>query len=134
MLFTYTVRFRKRFPTLPRFAVLRTFFSFPLGLRVLTITMPDSAPKRSLTSADDTQQPRPKRTVVRKRAALACEECRVRKRRCDSAIPACGGCTKRMVACVYSAELEAREWHQMYVLSIASTPFMKKLMVRVSLE
>ncbi|KAJ5520864.1 fungal-specific transcription factor domain-containing protein [Penicillium fimorum] len=42
------------------------------------------------------QPPGAKRRMIRKRAALACEECRVRKRRCDGAMPACSGCTKRI--------------------------------------
>lgn len=49
--------------------------------------------------------------VTRRRAALACEECRVRKRRCDGAMPACGGCMKRMSTCIYSSEVQARAWN-----------------------
>ncbi len=47
---------------------------------------------------------------MRKRAPLACEECRTRKRRCDGAVPICGGCTKRMSCCVYLAELQEKAW------------------------
>lgn len=59
------------------------------------------------TSADPS---RTKRQAVLKRAPLACEECRVRKRRCDGAVPICGGCMKRMTDCVYLAELEEKAW------------------------
>ena len=52
---------------------------------------------------------------MRKRTVLACEECRVRKRRCDGVVPACGGCTKRRSQCIYSCEVEAKEWNQRYV-------------------
>ena len=54
--------------------------------------------------------PGPKGPAVRKRAPLACEECRTRKRRCDGAVPICGGCTKRMSCCVYLAELQEKAW------------------------
>ncbi|MBE3044050.1 Zn(II)2Cys6 transcription factor [Candidatus Bathyarchaeota archaeon] len=64
--------------------------------------------KRTRTANDDGE--RGSRKAHRKRAALACDECRVRKRRCDGAIPACGGCTKRLSTCVYSSEVEASAW------------------------
>lgn len=50
------------------------------------------------------------RKAQRKRAALACDECRSRKRRCDGGIPACGGCARRLTTCVYSSEVEAGAW------------------------
>ena len=54
----------------------------------------------------------PKKKSVRHRASLACEECRTRKRRCDGATPACGGCVKRMSACVYASEIHAKTWRE----------------------
>lgn len=57
---------------------------------------------------------------MRKRAALACDECRVRKRRCDGVIPACGGCTRRRSTCVYSSEVEARAWQSSTIQSLRS--------------
>ncbi|KAK4447154.1 fungal-specific transcription factor domain-containing protein [Podospora aff. communis PSN243] len=60
----------------------------------------------------------PKRPAIRKRAPLACEECRMRKRRCDGAVPICGGCTKRMTSCVYLAELQERAWQQDTIQSL----------------
>ncbi|KAJ9632943.1 hypothetical protein H2204_007511 [Knufia peltigerae] len=59
-----------------------------------------------------------KHAGVRKRTVLACEECRVRKRRCDGAVPACGGCTKRRSQCIYSSEVEAKEWNQSMIQSL----------------
>ncbi|KAJ9149934.1 hypothetical protein NKR23_g4087 [Pleurostoma richardsiae] len=81
--------------------------------------MPETSSKRARAEDDGGSQPaRCKRKTVRKRAALACEECRVRKRRCDGAIPACGGCARRMSACVYSSEIEARAWHTSMIQSL----------------
>ncbi|OCK73997.1 hypothetical protein K432DRAFT_269721, partial [Lepidopterella palustris CBS 459.81] len=37
----------------------------------------------------------------RKRTAIACEICRVRKSRCDSGKPSCGSCVQLGVACSY---------------------------------
>lgn len=92
--------------------------------------MQDSVQKRGRSKVDEPRLPRAKRTMVRKRAAFACEECRVLKRRCDGAYPACGGCMKRMVVCVYSSELEAKEWHRRYTTSTISALFGKLLMLR----
>jgi len=47
--------------------------------------------------------------------------CWTRKRRCDGAVPICGGCTKRMTACVYLAELQERAWQQECVNSYLPT-------------
>ncbi|CEL03670.1 hypothetical protein ASPCAL04818 [Aspergillus calidoustus] len=61
-----------------------------------------------------------KKEITRNRAVLACEECRARKRRCDGAIPACGGCVKRMSACVYAAEIHAKVWRDSMIQSLRS--------------
>ena len=70
-----------------------------------------SAKRVRSDDGDSLQQLSSRKRAVRKRAAVACEECRIRKRRCDGAVPACGGCAKRMSECVYSADVEARAWH-----------------------
>ncbi|KAH6698494.1 fungal-specific transcription factor domain-containing protein [Leptodontidium sp. MPI-SDFR-AT-0119] len=82
--------------------------------------MPQTGDRRSRLSDDDSPAPAPKRTATRKRAPLACEECRVRKRKCDSATPSCGACTKRRTICVYLPEIQAREWHQSMIQSLKS--------------
>jgi hypothetical protein len=73
---------------------------------------PTKRPRQDGPEPDNTPAgpPRTKRQAVRKRAPLACEECRMRKRRCDGAVPACGGCTKRLSSCVYLAELQEKAW------------------------
>ncbi|KAK5061072.1 hypothetical protein LTR84_007613 [Exophiala bonariae] len=74
--------------------------------------------KRRGDAPNKAEPPPSKRTMVRKRATLACEECRTRKRRCDSAFPACGGCKKRKSDCVYSAEIEAKQWNFSMIRSL----------------
>jgi hypothetical protein len=71
----------------------------------------DGSSKRTLPNEENTQSP-PRKKAIRHRAALACEECRARKRRCDGATPACGGCVKRMSACVYSSEIQGKAWRE----------------------
>ncbi|KAL3464907.1 fungal-specific transcription factor domain-containing protein [Aspergillus heterothallicus] len=61
-----------------------------------------------------------RKKITRNRAALACEECRARKRRCDGAVPACGGCVKRMSACVYASEIHAKVWRDSMIQSLRS--------------
>ncbi|CAH0051365.1 unnamed protein product [Clonostachys solani] len=76
--------------------------------------------KRARTDDDSNPNPDTRRRAVRKRAALACDECRVRKRRCDGGFPTCGGCTHRRSACVYSSEVEARAWQSSTLQSLRS--------------
>ncbi|KAH6698505.1 fungal-specific transcription factor domain-containing protein [Leptodontidium sp. MPI-SDFR-AT-0119] len=45
-----------------------------------------------------------KRRLLRRKGALACDECRTRKRRCDGDLPSCGGCTKRTCPCIYPSD------------------------------
>lgn len=71
-------------------------------------------------TVDDNGSQRYRRKAGRKRAALACDECRTRKRRCDGAFPACGGCARRMSTCVYSSEMEARAWQSSTIQSLRS--------------
>ena len=75
-----------------------------------------SAKRRHLDTDDDPlplpPTGRARRMGPRKRAAMACEECRVRKRRCDGGIPSCAGCEKRRSACIYSSEIDGRIWYR----------------------
>ncbi|KAK4171980.1 putative transcriptional activator [Triangularia setosa] len=64
--------------------------------------------------------PAPKRPAVRKRAPLACEECRTRKRRCDGALPYCSGCKKRLSTCVYLADIQEKAWQNDMIRSLRS--------------
>ncbi|RHZ54425.1 hypothetical protein CDV55_101687 [Aspergillus turcosus] len=58
---------------------------------------------------------RPKRRKV----AVACDECRARKVRCDGIQPVCGPCTKRSDArCVYTGEPEKRRAVRNYIASL----------------
>ena len=89
---------------------------------VISYKPPPFVPRREIPMGANSDQPvtgkrarnddaqRGGRKAQRKRAALACDECRARKRRCDGGIPACGGCTRRLSTCVYSSEVEARAW------------------------
>ena len=70
---------------------------------------PNVSKRAPLDDADPAQiTKKPKR--VRKRAAIACEECRMRKRRCDGAAPACGACMKRMKNCNYASDGQPEDW------------------------
>ncbi|KAL3440787.1 fungal-specific transcription factor domain-containing protein [Aspergillus insuetus] len=75
--------------------------------------------KNSLEDSDKPSEGA-KKKITRNRTALACEECRARKRRCDGAIPACGGCVKRMSACVYASEIHAKVWRDSMIQSLRS--------------
>ncbi|OQE43137.1 hypothetical protein PENCOP_c003G04534 [Penicillium coprophilum] len=77
-----------------------------------------STTKRKCTNEFDTQSATPKKKTVRHRVTLACEECRARKRRCDGATPACGGCVKRISVCVYASEIQAKEWRDNMIHSL----------------
>ncbi|KAH7116553.1 hypothetical protein B0J13DRAFT_613411 [Dactylonectria estremocensis] len=82
-----------------------------------SLTMATNAER---TAVEDNGTQRYRRKAVRKRAALACDECRTRKRRCDGVFPACGGCARRMSTCVYSSEMEARAWQSSTIQSLRS--------------
>ncbi|KAJ5636946.1 fungal-specific transcription factor domain-containing protein [Penicillium longicatenatum] len=77
-----------------------------------------TAKRKSIVEEFDTRNATPKKKGVRHRAALACEECRARKRRCDGATPACGGCMKRTSVCVYSSEIQTKMWRNSMILSL----------------
>lgn len=77
--------------------------------------MTSQEPEKRKRSHDQEQPPR--RAATRKRQATACEECRLRKRKCDGALPACEGCSRRMCECVYLSGVQAWEWHQKYCLN-----------------
>ncbi|KAF9894111.1 hypothetical protein FE257_009084 [Aspergillus nanangensis] len=78
---------------------------------------PQSA-KRRRPPPSNTDPPQHPRKATRKRATLACEECRVRKRRCDGATPVCGGCMKRMSTCIYASDVQAKEWRNNVIQSL----------------
>ncbi|KAH8425056.1 Zn(II)2Cys6 transcription factor domain-containing protein [Aspergillus melleus] len=53
----------------------------------------------------------PDRPTKRRKIAVACDECRTRKVRCDGIQPVCGPCVKRSdqgVQCVYTGEPEKK--------------------------
>ncbi|CAI7607099.1 unnamed protein product [Penicillium palitans] len=54
----------------------------------------------------------------RRKIAVACDDCRARKVRCDGIQPVCGPCSKRTdqgLQCVYTGELEKRRARQTYI-------------------
>ncbi|KAJ5100107.1 hypothetical protein N7532_007108 [Penicillium argentinense] len=59
---------------------------------------------------------RPKRRKI----AVACDDCRARKVRCDGVQPVCGQCSRRSddSQCVYTGELEKRRATQTYISSL----------------
>ncbi|KNG85200.1 hypothetical protein ANOM_008079 [Aspergillus nomiae NRRL 13137] len=55
----------------------------------------------------------------RRRIAVACNECRERKRKCDGVKPVCGACVKRpSPRCVWDAGRNAKGWNHSYVESL----------------
>ncbi|KAJ6031000.1 hypothetical protein N7540_001732, partial [Penicillium herquei] len=52
----------------------------------------------------------------RRKIAVACDDCRVKKVRCDGIQPVCGPCSKRPSSiCVYTGELEKKRATQSYI-------------------
>ncbi|KAE8332314.1 fungal-specific transcription factor domain-containing protein [Aspergillus sergii] len=55
----------------------------------------------------------------RRRIAVACNECRERKRKCDGVKPVCGACAKRpSPRCVWDEGRNAKGWNHSYVESL----------------
>ncbi|KAL5343980.1 fungal-specific transcription factor domain-containing protein [Aspergillus crustosus] len=55
----------------------------------------------------------------RRRIALACDECRERKRKCDGIKPVCGTCAKRLSSkCVWDEDRSTKGWSNSYVSSL----------------
>ncbi|CAI6088219.1 unnamed protein product [Clonostachys chloroleuca] len=58
-----------------------------------------------------TDYPEPVPPRKRRRTALACEECRDRKRKCDGIKPICGACKGRSTAqCIWKQERNSKGW------------------------
>ncbi|KAE8388695.1 hypothetical protein BDV23DRAFT_195028 [Aspergillus alliaceus] len=63
------------------------------------------------------------RPSKRRKVAVACDECRARKIRCDGVQPVCGPCRKKAdlgVRCVYTEEHEKKRAVQDYIASLES--------------
>ncbi|KAB8233880.1 transcription factor domain-containing protein [Aspergillus alliaceus] len=63
------------------------------------------------------------RPSKRRKVAVACDECRARKIRCDGVQPVCGPCRKKAdlgVRCVYTGEHEKKRAVQDYIASLES--------------
>ncbi|KAI2843486.1 transcriptional regulator family: Fungal Specific TF [Aspergillus niger] len=63
------------------------------------------------------------RPPKRRKVAIACDECRARKVRCDGRQPICGPCAKRVdqgSQCVYTGELEKKRAVRNYIESLES--------------
>lgn len=56
------------------------------------------------TPKSPTASPEPHGQRKRRRTALACEECRERKRKCDGIKPVCGACARRSAGCVWNGD------------------------------
>lgn len=74
-------------------------------------------PRSNSQNITEHQPPQQKRKARRNRNALACEECRTRKRRCDGDAPACGSCVQRSCHCVYSTDTQGKGWQTRSVLT-----------------
>ncbi|KAL3463887.1 fungal-specific transcription factor domain-containing protein [Aspergillus heterothallicus] len=75
-----------------------------------------SPPPQSAFQVDSTTR-RPKRRKI----AVACDECRARKVRCDGIQPVCGPCAKRVeygVRCTYTGEPEKKRAVKNYITSL----------------
>ncbi|GKZ24112.1 hypothetical protein AbraIFM66951_008925 [Aspergillus brasiliensis] len=78
-----------------------------------------SSAKQSHSRHSDASDRPPKRRKV----AIACDECRARKIRCDGRQPVCGPCAKRVDQggqCVYTGELEKKRAVRNYIESLES--------------
>ncbi|KAL2809432.1 putative C6 transcription factor [Aspergillus granulosus] len=78
--------------------------------------MDTSSPPQSAFQVDSTSR-RPKRRKI----AVACDECRARKVRCDGIQPVCGPCAKRVehgVRCNYTGEPEKKRAVKNYITSL----------------
>ncbi|GES66788.1 C6 transcription factor [Aspergillus terreus] len=78
-----------------------------------------------MDSSASPQESRPSdaadRPHKRRKVAVACDECRTRKVRCDGIQPVCGPCTKRAdqgVRCVYTGEPEKKRAVRNYIASL----------------
>ncbi|KAM6520359.1 hypothetical protein FSOLCH5_005151 [Fusarium solani] len=66
------------------------------------------APPTSKTTPDSPDSGAPRK---RRRTALACEECRDRKRKCDGVKPVCGACkTRPAPRCIWNQERNSKGW------------------------
>lgn len=63
------------------------------------VDSPGTAKRRRMTTSDFTR---------RKRTAVACQFCRVRKTKCDNVRPQCGYCVRQKAKCVYG-DMDAEE-------------------------
>ncbi|ORY11051.1 fungal-specific transcription factor domain-domain-containing protein, partial [Clohesyomyces aquaticus] len=57
----------------------------------------------------------------RRKVAIACEQCRTRKARCDGSKPVCGSCSSRSDQCIYKISAVDATHTKGYVESLAST-------------
>ncbi|KAG7152611.1 hypothetical protein HYQ46_011536 [Verticillium longisporum] len=70
--------------------------------------MPDetfSSPSPSSPLSTSIPRPKPKK----KRTRTGCLNCRHKKRKCDEAHPACGGCARRREACRWGLKVTFRD-------------------------
>ncbi|KAJ0426889.1 C6 transcription factor [Aspergillus carlsbadensis] len=77
----------------------------------------DSSPPPQSAFQPDSATRRPKRRKI----AVACDECRARKVRCDGIQPVCGPCAKREeygVHCSYTGEPEKKRAQKNYITSL----------------
>jgi hypothetical protein len=78
----------------------------------------------SLLMAPPTAEyPEPVPPRKRRRTALACEECRDRKRKCDGVKPICGACKGRSTAqCIWKQERNSKGWWSNRYIQMLITP------------
>ncbi|KAL1966635.1 hypothetical protein VTN77DRAFT_4046 [Rasamsonia byssochlamydoides] len=84
----------------------------------------DHASPESNREGDRQRNPDVDRPAKRRKIALACDECRSRKVRCDGVQPVCGACARRShhgvlsVQCVYTVESEKKRVTRSYVTTL----------------
>ncbi|KAG7829144.1 hypothetical protein KL920_002937 [Ogataea angusta] len=64
-----------------------------------TVTPPASSPEASPTLAPQNCGPERRKKITRTKTGCFC--CRRRKKKCDEKKPACSGCVRNMLTCVY---------------------------------
>lgn len=93
-------------------ALIKNLPRFPRVRRSPPIPSPPNKPNRNVYSQRvKMPPPEPRGGRKRRRIAIACNECRDRKRKCDGVKPICGSCIKRSSAqCIWEEGRNSKGW------------------------